>query len=60
MTLTKIKFPTVGFPREQARQSLHLFATNLIAVNVVVVAVAEEPQIVCLVSPLDLAKGMCG
>lgn len=49
-----------GFPRQQARKTPHLIAANLVTIDVIAVTVTERPQVICLVFPLDLAKGLRG
>ena len=58
--LTKIQFPVLGFPRQQTRKALHLVPADLVVIDVVVVAVAEGPQVVRLVLPLGLAESVRG
>lgn len=59
-SLTEIEFPVLRFPRQQARKAPHLVAANLVMVDVLVITVAKRPQVVRLVSPLDLAESMRG
>ena len=56
---TKIKFPIARLPRQQIRNALHLVAANLIMIDIIVVAVTKGPEVVCLMFPLDLTKGVC-
>ena len=55
---TKIKFPVSRFSRQQARDSVHLVATDLVTIDVIAIAVTKRPQIVRLVFPPNLAKSM--
>lgn len=59
-TLTKIKFPVFGFPRQQTRKTPHLVAADLVTIDVIVIAVTKRPQVVHLVLPLDLTKSVRG
>lgn len=59
-TLTKIKFPVFRFPRQQTRKTSHLVAADLVTIDVIIIAVTERPQVICLVFPLDLTKSVRG
>jgi hypothetical protein len=56
--LTKVELPIPRLPRQQTRKGLHLVAADLVVIDVAFVAVAERPQVVYFVSPLDLAEHM--